>query len=235
MKIDNRQSTINNQQSLLGLAIRIRQEEIDRCRSIGEHGVGLIREVHERGHKPVQVMTHCNAGWLACVEWGTALAPIYVAQEEGIPVHVWVSETRPRNQGARLTQFELQEQGIPCTLIVDSAAGHLMQQGRVDLVITGADRIARNGDTANKIGTYLKALAAKAHDIPFWIAAPSSTFDESIATGAEIVIEERGPNEILNDEGQMTNDERVAVYNVGFDVTPGRLITGFITEDGLNK
>ncbi|MCD6331924.1 MAG: S-methyl-5-thioribose-1-phosphate isomerase [Bacteroidales bacterium] len=210
-------------------ALCIRQEEIDRCRMIGENGVKLIEEVYQQTRRPVNIMTHCNAGWLACVDWGTATAPVYVAQERGIPVHVWVSETRPRNQGTRLTMFELQEQGIPSTLIVDSAAGHLMQQGKVDLVLVGADRIARNGDIANKIGTYLKALSAKDNQVPFWVAAPSSSFDNRIATGHEIPIEERDPAEVL---GNNDKTKKWQAVNPAFDITPAELVTGYVTEKG---
>ncbi len=191
----------------------------------------------------VNILTHCNAGWLATVDWGTALAPIYVAQERGIAVHVWVDETRPRNQGAALTAFELGQQGIDHTVIVDNAGGHLMQHGRVDLAIVGADRVTRAGDAANKIGTYLKALAARDNQVPFWVAVPASTIDWRLSDGvAEIPIEERDPREVTHVRGALSDGSLAEVQvtapgspaaNYGFDVTPARLITGFITDRGL--
>jgi methylthioribose-1-phosphate isomerase len=215
------------------LAARMTAEDVAACRAIGDAGVELIAEVHDRTGRTVQVLTHCNAGFLATVEWGTATAPVYIAQERGIPVHVWVSETRPRNQGAALTAWELGERGVPHTLIVDNAAGHLLQHGEVDLVVTGADRIAANGDSANKIGTYLKALAARESGVPFHIAAPGSTFDFACPDGASIPIEERSPDEVL-----IVNDAPVApvqtpARNWGFDVTPAPLITSWITDRGV--
>ena len=175
------------------LAERLADDDATACRAIGEIGARLITDVADRVDRPVQVLTHCNAGWLACVEWGTATAPVYIARERGIDVHVWVSETRPRNQGASLTAWELSQRRIPHTVIVDNAAGHLLASGQVDLVLVGADRIAVNGDVANKIGTYLKALAARDSHVPFYVAAPTTTFDMRAATGAVIPIEERGP------------------------------------------
>jgi methylthioribose-1-phosphate isomerase len=201
----------------------IAAEDVAANQAIGENGLRLLRE-HGRGAGPVQVMTHCNAGRLATVEHGTALAPAYAAHAAGLPVHVWVSETRPRNQGL-LTAWELAEAGVPHTLIADNAAGLLLMQGKVDLVIVGADRIAANGDTANKVGTYLKALAARAHDVPFYVAAPLSTIDFACASGALIPIEERGAEEL--------GAGAVPVANPAFDVTPAALISGIISERGI--
>ena len=224
-------------------ALAICDEDVASCRSIGEHGLALIRTIAAR-KKPgdrVDILTHCNAGWLACVDWGTATAPIYMAHDAGIPVHVWVDETRPRNQGASLTAFELGAHGVPHTIIVDNAGGHLMQHGKVDLVIVGTDRVTRNGDVANKIGTYLKALAAKDNGVPFWVALPHTTIDWAIADGRTIEIEERSADEVLRMTGRLP-DGRVATVeiaapgspaaNPAFDVTPARLVTGFITERG---
>jgi methylthioribose-1-phosphate isomerase len=190
----------------------------------------------------VNILTHCNAGWLACIEYGTATAPIYAAHDAGIPVHVWVDETRPLNQGARLTAWELGKHGVPHTVITDNAGGHLMQHGRVDLVIVGTDRTTRTGDVANKIGTYLKALAARDNDIPFYVALPASTFDWDLTDGIrEIPIEERNPDEIRYVQG-WHDDAMIQVRitpmdspaaNHAFDVTPARLVTGFITERGV--
>ena len=190
---------------------------------IGKLGLALL-EARRQGERPVNVMTHCNAGRLATVEYGTALAPVYAAHAAGVPVHVWVSETRPRNQGL-LTAWELAEAGVPHTLIADNAAGLLLMQGRVDLVIVGADRIAANGDTANKVGTYLKALAARAHGVPFYVAAPLSTIDFACASGAQIPIEERAADELGAGD--------VPVANPAFDVTPAALIGGIISERGI--
>jgi methylthioribose-1-phosphate isomerase len=207
--------------------------DIDACRRIGEAGVGLLADVHERTGRPVHVLTHCNAGWLACVQWGTATAPIYLAHQQGIPVHVWVSETRPRNQGAALTAWELGHRQVPHTLIVDNAAGHLLQRQMADVVIVGADRIAANGDTANKVGTYLKALAARESNLPFYVAAPSSTVDLGSASGAEIPIEERDPTEVTMCNGSPVAPVTTAARNWGFDITPAELVTGYITEAGI--
>jgi methylthioribose-1-phosphate isomerase len=183
-----------------------------------------LLQARQKGKDPIQVMTHCNAGRLATVEHGTAIAPIYAAHAAGLPVHVWVSETRPRNQGL-LTAWELAEAGVPHTLIADNAAGLLLMQGKVDLVIVGADRIAANGDTANKVGTYLKALAAHAHDVPFYVASPLSTIDFACASGREIPIEERAAEEL--------GAPGIAVANPAFDVTPAALISGIISERGV--
>jgi len=228
---------------LFHLSIRFAENEVLRCRKIGEHGMPLIRKIHEQTTRPVQILTHCNAGWLACIDYGTALAPIYLAHDQGIPLHVWVDETRPRNQGARLTAYELQKHGVPHTVIVDNAGGHLMQQGKVDLVLVGSDRTTRTGDVANKIGTYLKALAAYDNDIPFYVALPSSTIDFDLVEGQEIEIENRDAEEITHMEGldqetQGTGTLRIlpensAVVNPGFDVTPARLVSGLITEKGI--
>jgi methylthioribose-1-phosphate isomerase len=216
-------------------------EDVDTNRSIGEHGVQLINAMARKNPgRPVQVLTHCNAGWLATVDYGTALAPIYLAHDQGVPVHVWVDETRPRNQGASLTAFELRHHGVPHTVIADNAGGLLMQQGKVDLCIVGTDRVARNGDVCNKIGTYLKALAAHDNEVPFYIALPLSTFDRSVATGSEIPIEERSADEVTLVHGRDERGHIVAVRitdspasNPAFDVTPARLVTGYITEKGI--
>ncbi len=224
-------------------AAAISDDDVETCRRIGQHGLGLLREIAARkGGEPVHVLTHCNAGWLATVDWGTATSPIYQAFDEGIAVHVWVDETRPRNQGASLTAFELGAHRVPHTLIADNAGGHLMQQGMVDICLVGTDRTAANGDVANKIGTYLKALAARDNDVPFYVALPYSTIDWSIADGAEIPIEERSQDEVLKIAGRAQSGEIVTVdlaapgtaaANHGFDVTPARLVTGLITERGI--
>jgi methylthioribose-1-phosphate isomerase len=212
--------------------------------AIGGHGVGLIAEVGRRkgGSSRVNILTHCNAGWLATVDWGTALAPIYRAQAEGVPIHVWVDETRPRNQGAGLTAWELAEHGVAHTVIVDNAAGHIMREGLVDLCIVGTDRTAAGGDVANKIGTYMKALAAHDNGIPFYVAAPSPSIDWEIESGAAIPIERRDSREVTHIEGWTDEGRRAAVRltpvdspaaNYAFDVTPARLVTGLITERGV--
>jgi methylthioribose-1-phosphate isomerase len=225
-------------------AAAIADGEIEACRLIGEHGLGLIAAAAARKQEGqrVNVLTHCNAGWLACVDWGTATAPIYRAHDAGIPLHVWVDETRPRNQGAALTAFELGAHGVPHTIIADNAGGHLMQNGQVDLVIVGADRVTANGDAANKIGTYLKALAAGDNGVPFYVAIPGSTVDWSLADGKAIPIEERAAEEVLAVRGRAANGDIVSVAvaaagspaaNPAFDVTPARLVTGLITERGI--
>jgi methylthioribose-1-phosphate isomerase len=224
-------------------ACAIADEDADFCRRIGEHGLSLIRDISTRKDgKPVNILTHCNAGWLAFVDYGSATAPIYAAHDAGINVHVYVDETRPRNQGAALTAWELGQHGVPHTLIVDNAGGHLMQHGMIDLVITGTDRTTVTGDVANKIGTYLKALAAKDNSIPFYVALPSSTFDWGMKDGlAEIPIEQRNPEEVTHVEGlcegeiksvQISPTDSPAA-NYAFDVTPARLVTGLITERGI--
>lgn len=227
----------------LDTARGIVEQEVQRSRRIGEHGCALIAEIASRHpDRPVRILTHCNAGWLAAVDYGTATAPIYAARDAGIDVEVWVDETRPRNQGASLTAFELAEEGIPHAVVVDNAGGHLMQQGLVDLCLVGADRVAANGDTANKIGTYLKALAAADNRVPFHVALPSSTVDFSLADGASIPIEERDPDEVRRIDGKAAGGTTLRVQlvpdasparNWGFDVTPARLVTSFITEAGV--
>ena len=226
----------------LETAAAIAAEEAENCRRIGEHGRPLI-EALARAHpgRPVNVLTHCNAGWLACVEHGTATAPVYAAFDRGIDLHVWVDETRPLNQGARLTAWELGQYGVRHTIVTDNAGGHLMQRGRVDLVIVGSDRTTAGGDVANKIGTYLKALAARDNGIPFYVALPSSTFDWELTDGGSIPIEERDPDEVRHAEGwDGAGQRRVrlcpepsAAANFAFDVTPARLVTGLITERGI--
>jgi methylthioribose-1-phosphate isomerase len=221
----------------------IADEDAAFCRRIGGHGLPLLRELSVRkGGAPVNVLTHCNAGWLAFVDHGSATAPIYAAHDAGIAVHVWVDETRPRNQGAKLTAWELGEHGVPHTIIADNTGGHLMQHGQVDAVIVGTDRTTRTGDVANKIGTYLKALAARDNGVPFYVALPSSSFDWQMRDGLrEIPIEERGSEEVRYadgwHEGRLVEvrltPERSAAANFGFDVTPSRLVTGLITERGL--
>ncbi len=225
-------------------AIAICDEDCTTSRKIGNYGADLIEAIaQKRGKSTINILTHCNAGWLAIVDDGSALAPIYEAHRRGINIHVWVDETRPRNQGANLTAWELSKADIPHTVIADNTGGHLMQHGMVDLCITGADRVSRNGDTANKIGTYLKALAAYDNKIPFYIALPSSTFDFAISDGiAEIPIEIRSEEEVkrirgIDDEGHYRAvtivPEHSPALNYGFDVTPARLITGLITERGI--
>ena len=222
-------------------AAAIADEDAEMCAAIGRQGVGLIAERAGTGRR-VNILTHCNAGWLATVDWGTALAPIYLAHDQGIEVHVWVDETRPRNQGALLTAFELGSHGVPHTVIADNAGGHLMQHGQVDLVIVGTDRVTRNGDVANKIGTYLKALAAHDNGVPFWVALPSSTIDWTLADGIrDIPIEERAAAEVATISGRGLDGAPATVRviptgsaaaNPAFDVTPARLVSGLITERG---
>ncbi|MDA8972330.1 S-methyl-5-thioribose-1-phosphate isomerase [bacterium] len=228
---------------LLENAERIKKESIDRCKKIGEFGLPLIEDIYQRTEQIVNILTHCNAGWMACIDYGTATAPIYAAHDKGIPVHVWVDETRPRNQGARITAFELQEHGVPHTVITDNAGGHLMQHGEVDMVLVGTDRTARNGDVCNKIGTYLKALAAKDNNIPFYVGAPTSSIDFSLKNGFEIPIEERGEEEVKYIQGMCDGEIKKILLtpkaspaaNFAFDVTPARLVTGLITEFGICK
>ena len=234
-----------NVQLLFEYAEDLKQREIDFSKKIGMFGLKLIKAISEKKEgEPVQILTHCNAGRLACIELGTATAPIYLAHEAGIPVHVWVDETRPRNQGARLTAWELREAGIPHTVIADNTGGHLMQHQMVDMVIVGSDRTTLNGDVANKIGTYLKALAASDNNIPFYVALPSTTIDWNLKDGIlEIPIEQRDGSEVSMMEGIFENEvrqfriisEKSAVANYGFDVTPARLVTGLITERGVCK
>jgi methylthioribose-1-phosphate isomerase len=224
-------------------AALICDEDVETCRNIGLHGLKIFREARAKKSKgPLNILTHCNAGWLACVDWGTALAPIYMAHDEGIDLHVWVDETRPRNQGASLTAFELGSHGVPHTIIADNAGGHLMREGAVDLCIVGTDRTTANGDVANKIGTYLKALAAKDNDIPFYVGLPSTTIDWTLNSGDAIPIEERSADEVTKMTGRLADGTVASVEisapgspaaNPAFDVTPARLITGLITERGV--
>ncbi len=225
------------------IAEAIANEDAEYCRQIGRHGLALIEAIAQRkAGRPVNVLTHCNAGWLAFVDHGSATAPIYAAHDRGLPVHVWVDETRPRSQGSKLTAWELGEHGVPHTVIADNAGGHLMQHGAVDLVLVGTDRTTYTGDVANKIGTYLKALAAHDNGVPFYVALPSSTFDWKMRDGlAEIPIEERGAEEVKHAEGWSSGamvevrvaPEKSPAANYGFDVTPRRLISGLITERGI--
>ncbi len=225
-------------------AAELCNEDVEICSNIGEHGAKLIQEISERKKRnTVNILTHCNAGWLATVDWGTALAPIYKAHDAGIDVHVWVDETRPRNQGASLTAWELGQHGITHTVIVDNVGGHLMQHGEVDMVITGTDRTTYTGDVCNKIGTYLKALAAKDNDVPFFVGLPSTTIDWTVEDGVrEIPIEQRDASEVVKITGKTTSGnisevqitpDGSAAANFAFDVTPSRLITGLITERGV--
>jgi len=225
-------------------AAEIADEDVAINQAIGRHGIKLIEAIAatKQPGERVNVLTHCNAGWLATVDVGTATAPIYAAHDQGLPVHVWVDETRPRNQGAALTAWELGQHGVPHTVIPDNTGGHLMQHGLVDLVIVGTDRVTANGDVCNKIGTYLKALAAKDNGVPFYVALPSPTIDFTVADGREIPIEQRAPEEVATIAG-LTPDGRIEtvrlipagapVANYGFDVTPARLVTGLITERGI--
>jgi methylthioribose-1-phosphate isomerase len=227
----------------LRIARSIADEDAEHCRMIGQHGLELIRKIAgKKAGRPVNVLTHCNAGWLAFVDHGSATAPIYAAHDSELPVHVWVAETRPRNQGSKLTAWELGEHKVPHTIIADSASGHLMQRGAVDLVIVGTDRTTLSGDVANKIGTYLKALAAKDNDVPFYVALPSSSFDWGLCDGLkEIPIEERSADEVKRADGWFEGQQvevRIApegspAANYGFDVTPAHLVTGLITERGV--
>jgi methylthioribose-1-phosphate isomerase len=223
-------------------AAAICDADVEQCRAIGMHGLALIRERARRTGKTVNILTHCNAGWLACVDWGTALSPIYMAHDAAIEVHVWVDETRPRNQGASLTAFELGAHGVPHTVIADNLGGHLMQRGQVDMVIVGSDRTTAAGDVCNKVGTYLKALAAHDNGVPFYAALPISTIDWSLERGHDIPIEERSAAELTHVTGQNSSGaiETVRVVpaaspalNLAFDVTPARLVTALITERGV--
>ncbi|MFL6542962.1 MAG: S-methyl-5-thioribose-1-phosphate isomerase [Chthoniobacterales bacterium] len=225
------------------LAEQIANEDAEYCRAIGDHGVALIKEIaKQKSGAPVNVLTHCNAGWLAFVDYGSATSPIYAAHDGGVAVHVWVDETRPRNQGSKLTAWELGQHGVPHTVITDNAGGHLMQHGEVDLVIVGTDRTTYTGDVANKIGTYLKALAAYDNGVPFYVALPSSSFDWELRDGVrEIPIEQRAADEVKRADGWngkapaevLIAPEESAAANYGFDVTPRRLVNGLITERGI--
>ena len=220
------------------------EEDVEFCKKIGMNGLRIIEDIANKKKDTVNILTHCNAGWLATIDWGTATSPIYQAHKKGIKVHVWVDETRPRNQGANLTSYELNEEGIPNTIIADNTGGILMQKGQVDMCIVGTDRTLSNGYVCNKIGTYLKALAAKDNNVPFYVALPSSTIDWSIKDPKDIPIEEREPTELSHIEGLDKDNkfQKVLIYpqkskvlNLAFDITPAKLITGLITEKGICK
>ncbi len=240
-------SSLNSARGLaLKEANRMKKREISWSEAIGNYGCELIETISkEKNGEPVNILTHCNAGWLACIDWGTATAPIYKAFQKGIPLHVWVDETRPRNQGARLTAWELAQEGVPHTVVPDNAGGHLMQHGMVDLCIVGSDRTTATGDVANKIGTYLKALAAFDNKLPFYVALPSSSIDFSMKDGVrEIPIEQRDGEEVSWMEGELENgligrikviNKSSPVANFGFDVTPAKFVTALITERGISK
>ena len=238
-------SGVNNKDILrlaLDEAKNIVEEDVSFCKNIGLNGLKIIEEISNKKKNTVNILTHCNAGWLATIDWGTATSPIYHAHQKGIKVHIWVDETRPRNQGANLTSFELNEEGIPNTVITDNAGGILMQRGQVDMCIVGTDRTLSNGDVCNKIGTYLKALAAKDNNVPFYVALPSSTIDWNIKNHKQIPIEERNSEELSHVEGIDKNNQvtKVRIYpeksksmNLAFDVTPAKYVTGLITEKGI--
>ena len=244
-RMNNRLSFVKSDE-LLDVALKeaklICDEDVKFCEKIGFYGLKIIEEIYNKNNKTVNILTHCNAGWLATIDWGTATSPIYHAHKKGIPIHVWVDETRPRNQGANLTSYELNEEGIPNTVITDNAGGILMQRGEVDMCIVGTDRTLSNGDVCNKIGTYLKALSAKDNNVPFYVALPSSTIDWSIKDHKQIPIEERNSEELSHVEGIDENNEikKIRIYpqkskslNLAFDVTPAKLVTGLITEKGV--
>ena len=240
-------SGINSDQILkiaLNEAKNICDEDEKFCKNIGINGLKIIEEIYNKKKDTINILTHCNAGWLATINWGTATSPIYHAHKKGIPVHVWVDETRPRNQGANLTSFELNEEEIPNTIIADNTGGILMQRGEVDICIVGSDRTLSNGDVCNKIGTYLKALSAHDNNVPFYVALPSSTIDWDIENAKEIPIEERNSEELSHVEGVDENNEikKVLIYpkksksmNLAFDITPAKFVTGLITEKGVSK
>ena len=240
-------SVINSGQ-IFDIALKEAKEICDEdekfCESIGINGLKVIEEIYKKKNDTVNILTHCNAGWLATINWGTATSPIYHAHKKGIPVHVWVDETRPRNQGANLTSYELNEEEISNTIIADNTGGILMQRGQVDMCIVGTDRTLSNGDVCNKIGTYLKALAANDNNVPFYVALPSSTIDWGIKDSKDIPIEERNTEELSHVEGLDENNEikKVLIYpknsksiNLAFDVTPAKYVTGLITERGISE
>lgn len=233
------QSVEEARQIAFEAALKLKAMEVEYSNSIGEHGLQLIEELaQQKNGAPVNILTHCNAGWLACIDWGTATAPIYKAHQKGINVHVWVDETRPRNQGSKLTAYELAQEGVPHTVIPDNTGGHLMQHGMVDMVLVGSDRTTRTGDVCNKIGTYLKALAARDNNIPFYVALPSSSIDFDLSDGIkQIPIEQRDADEVRFAYGKEGKTQLVPngclVANYGFDVTPARLVRGLITELGI--
>ncbi len=238
-------SGINSDKSFkiaLDEAKAIVEEDVNFCKNIGLNGLKIIEEISNKKKDTVNILTHCNAGWLATIDWGTATSPIYHAHKKGIKVHVWVDETRPRNQGANLTSFEFNEEGVPNTIITDNTGGILMQRGKVDMCIVGTDRTLFNGDVCNKVGTYLKALAAKDNNVPFYVALPSSTIDWSLNDNKKIPIEERDPEELSHVEGvdENKNIKKIRIYpqksrslNLAFDVTPAKLVSGLITEKGV--
>ena len=243
----NKLSGINNNQ-ILNIALKEAKEICDEdekfCENIGINGLKIIEEIYNKKKETVNILTHCNAGWLATINWGTATSPIYHAHKKGIPVHVWVDETRPRNQGANLTSYELNEEEIPNTIIADNTGGILMQRGEVDMCIVGTDRTLSNGDVCNKIGTYLKALAAYDNNVPFYVTLPSSTIDWDIKEAKDIPIEQRNSEELSHVEGLDENNEikKVLIYpknskamNLAFDVTPAKYVTGLITEKGISE
>ena len=244
-EINAKETIVQKTETALKTSLEIIDEERQNSLKIGKFGLPVIERMSViKNEQPVNILTHCNAGWLACIDYGTATAPIYMAHDQGIKVHVWVDETRPRNQGAKLTAWELQQHGIPCTIITDNAGGHLMQQELVDMVIVGCDRATSHGDVANKIGTYLKALAAKDNNVPFYVALPSSSIDWTISDGLEeIPIEERDQDEVRYIQGLkgesleniLITDKNSKAVNYGFDITPARLITALITEKGICK
>jgi len=244
-RVMNKLSGINSEQIFeiaLNETKEICEEDIKFCKNIGLNGLKIIEDIYNKKKDTVNILTHCNAGWLATINWGTATSPIYHAHKKGIPVHVWADETRPRNQGANLTSYELNEEGIKNTIIADNTGGILMQRGQVDMCIVGTDRTLSNGDVCNKVGTYLKALAAKDNDVPFYVALPSSTIDWKIKNSQDIPIEERSSDELSKIEGvdEDGNIKKVQIYpnkskamNLAFDVTPAKYITGLITEKGI--
>ena len=235
-----------NSKEILNIAIKeaqnICEEDVNFCKNIGLNGLKIIEEIFKKKRDTVNILTHCNAGWLATIDWGTATSPIYHAHKKGIKVHVWVDETRPRNQGANLTSYELNEEGVSNTIIADNTGGILMQRGQVDICITGTDRTLSNGDVANKVGTYLKALAAQDNKVPFYVALPSSTIDWNTENSKDIPIEERNSEELSHVEGLDKNNKltKVLIYpkksqsmNLAFDITPAKYVTGLITEKGV--